>query len=99
MEAVRSAPEGGRASAAALEPARIALFSLGNLAAHRECGEALAALGVREMLARLVASPPDEVRHCLLLSATVQETCCILASPAGQIVSRRWWCALGRGAA
>lgn len=73
VEAVRSAPEGGRASAAALEPARIALFSLGNLAAHRECGEALAALGVREMLARLVASPPDEVRPLLrLLSAMVQ---------------------------
>ncbi|KAK9831906.1 hypothetical protein WJX81_007961 [Elliptochloris bilobata] len=61
VEAVRTAPEGVHASAAALEPARIALFSLGNLAAHRECGEALAALGVRDLLARLVAAPPDEV--------------------------------------
>ena len=34
-------------------PAKIALFSLGNLASHPECAAQLAALGISDMLASL----------------------------------------------
>jgi len=92
---VRAAADSGRASAAALEPARIALFSLGNLAAHRECGEALAALGVHDLLARLLAAPPDEARPgchpgtwCHRLSVAASAFACL---------SRSAGCAMSRG--
>ncbi len=42
-----------QAEAAYLAPARIALFSLGNLAAHPRCGDALHALGLPTQLAEL----------------------------------------------
>ncbi|BDA40985.1 probable serine/threonine-protein kinase 36 [Coccomyxa sp. Obi] len=38
------------------EPAKIALFSLGNMAAHRECAEVLLRLGIDRTLQRLSAS-------------------------------------------
>ena len=46
-------------------PAKIALFSLGNLASHPECATQLAALGISDMLASL-ASVQDAVvaKYC-----------------------------------
>ncbi len=38
------------------EPAKIALFSLGNMAAHRECAEVMLRLGIERTLQRLSSS-------------------------------------------
>ena len=40
---------------------KIALFSLGNLCAHRECRDRLVALGVRDLLAGLEGHPDAAV--------------------------------------
>ena len=49
---VQSAGPGGGATEAG-SPAKIALFSLGNLAAHPQCAAELASLGIWEVLAAL----------------------------------------------
>lgn len=38
-------------------PVKIALFSLGNMCAHKECREALLALGVTDVIRRLSSNP------------------------------------------
>jgi hypothetical protein len=50
-----AAAKGGMAAAAAADggsPVKIALFSLGNMCAHRECREALLAAGIWDMCRR-----------------------------------------------
>lgn len=44
---------------------KIALFSLGNMCAHRECREALINLGVHDMLKRLSSSSDPETQKYL----------------------------------
>jgi hypothetical protein len=46
-------PTGGHAGVELDEPGRIALFSLGNMAAQRECAEVLLRLGIDRTLQRL----------------------------------------------
>lgn len=48
---------GGGGADAGGSPVKIALFSLGNMCAHRECRESLLALGVNDMIRRLAANP------------------------------------------
>ncbi|GIM09257.1 hypothetical protein Vretimale_13139, partial [Volvox reticuliferus] len=43
-------------------PVKIALFSLGNMCAHRECRESLIALGVQDVIRRL-SSNPDQTQQ------------------------------------
>jgi hypothetical protein len=54
-EAAGSASDGG-------SPLKIALFSLGNMCAHRECREALQAVGFTEAIDRLASSNDTTVQ-------------------------------------
>lgn len=55
------------------EPARIALFSLGNMAAHRECAEVLLRLGIDRTLKRLRScSDPMTVKYVQRIHTKLQ---------------------------
>ncbi|KAK9823151.1 hypothetical protein WJX72_000639 [[Myrmecia] bisecta] len=76
METV-NAPEplGARAAASAADgsPLKIALFSLGNMSAHRECAEALVRLGIHVCLARLRNFPDQTIqKYVARIEAKVQ---------------------------
>lgn len=46
-------------------PVKIALFSLGNMCAHKECREALLALGVLEVMQKLSSNPDPTLQKYL----------------------------------
>ena len=59
--------------AAYLAPARIALFSLGNLAAHKCCGQALRALGLPEQLADLQTTDSTLLKYSNRIAQKLDE--------------------------
>jgi hypothetical protein len=56
----RSSSGGGGESGS---PVKIALFSLGNMATHRECRDVLLQLGIREVLRNLASSPDPTLQR------------------------------------
>lgn len=68
LAATADRPAGGRQAAGAGEggsPQKIALFSLGNMCAHRECREVLQAAGITQLMRTLQASPDPVVQKYL----------------------------------
>jgi hypothetical protein len=68
LAATADRPAGGRPAAGAGEggsPQKIALFSLGNMCAHRECREVLQAGGIAQLMRALQASPDPVVQKYL----------------------------------
>jgi hypothetical protein len=54
---------GGGGGGESGSPVKIALFSLGNMATHRECREVLLQLGIREVLRNLASSPDPTLQR------------------------------------
>ena len=54
-------------------PVKIALFSLGNMCAHRECRESLIHLGVHDMIKRLGGSTdPETLKYIQRIQTKLQ---------------------------
>ncbi|GLI63648.1 hypothetical protein VaNZ11_006646 [Volvox africanus] len=54
-------------------PVKIALFSLGNMCAHRECRESLIALGVQDVIRRLSSNPdPTQQKYLQRIQQKLQ---------------------------
>ena len=56
-----------------MAPARIALFSLGNLAAHERCAEALRALGLPAQLAELQILDSTLLKYSLRITQKLDD--------------------------
>ncbi|GFR42822.1 hypothetical protein Agub_g3779, partial [Astrephomene gubernaculifera] len=71
-------PAGGKGGAgggadAGGSPVKIALFSLGNMCAHRECRETLIALGVQDVIRRLSTNPdPTQQKYLQRIQQKLQ---------------------------
>ncbi|KAG2425226.1 hypothetical protein HYH02_015053 [Chlamydomonas schloesseri] len=64
---------GGGGADAGGSPVKIALFSLGNMCAHRECRESLLALGVQDVIRRLSSSPdPTQQKYLQRIQQKLQ---------------------------
>ncbi|GLC39018.1 hypothetical protein PLESTM_000827500 [Pleodorina starrii] len=74
---------GGGADAGG-SPVKIALFSLGNMCAHRECRESLIALGVQDVIRRLGANPdPTQQKYLQRIQQKLQGGMTGVAPPGG----------------
>ncbi|KAG2493565.1 hypothetical protein HYH03_008379, partial [Edaphochlamys debaryana] len=64
---------GGGGADAGGSPVKIALFSLGNMCAHRECRESLLALGVQDVIRRLSSNPdPTQQKYLQRIQQKLQ---------------------------
>ena len=73
MMMIQQPQTGARSHGDLGEPARIALFSLGNMAAQRECAEVLLRLGIDRTLQRLsTTQDPTTLKYVQRIHAKLQ---------------------------